>query len=446
MSAIFRVTDKDQQGWMTATIARLGAGLLIVVIAIGWFVTQEERILIALDAKTGRVHWSGRLGRNVADDVSATGGRVSDPVVDGGCVFIDVLLKGDGDNKAFALMAFDATTGHRLWEYVYASEDEDIKGMVNTKPLATAGVVVDDFDHFTLSILDAATGDLQHTITGIKSGDRMPRTLAAVLEADHLLTLRWADQVVTGLQAHDPETGMSLWQTDWDQAREITTFFDPVTANNRTVFVVFDSSEGESTIIEAYDLVSGTLWYRLEEPCFRVLPVESGLYCNCFGRLVVYDAMTGALDWTFPPSVSQPETLLLWLGNLEANKQHVYVTMFNRDASTTIVQDEWLVALNPADGQEHWRKLIVDDSFSASAFQSPTSPRPSAGSESVFVVSGLDHQLALVALAAEDGTELWRFPVHSINNSPTYDEGRVFVSDYAPRWRNWLMWLNPAWH
>ena len=142
---------------------------------------------------------------------------------------------------------------------------------------------------------------------------------------------------------------------------------------------------------------------------------------------MAYDVTTGAPGWTFEP----PRRHGLW--GLEADAQTVYVLREERDAHQV-----WLVALDPADGQVRWQKVIRNNSYYN--YRS----RPAVGLESVFVFSTLDHQETLVAFAAADGTEQWRFPLQSSygDYSPVYDGGRVFVRDRAPRWRNWLTALN----
>ena len=98
------------------------------------YVGSEDHNLYALDAASGRKHWSYETGGNIS---------FSSPTAVKGIVYV-----GSEDHSLYAL---DAASGHKQWSY-------QTQGFINSSPTVVKGIVYVGSTDGSLYALDAASG------------------------------------------------------------------------------------------------------------------------------------------------------------------------------------------------------------------------------------------------------------------------------------------------
>ena len=141
-----------------------------------------------------------------------------------------------------------------------------------------------------------------------------------------------------------------------------------------------------------------------------------------------------------------------WLYKLSAKGENFENISVDQDTvyATCSCGSYWarLIALNARDGRERWRT-------SGFLYLDYSSQIPVVAPEVVFVkirdCGKCDKQLFVqkwvAALDTANGSERWRFSLFNpVRLHGATDRNIVILGDEMPRWRNWLVQLNPAWH
>ncbi|MBN1429082.1 MAG: PQQ-binding-like beta-propeller repeat protein [Anaerolineae bacterium] len=416
-----------------------GVSVLVVVgLLTRSYITHDESRLFALNAKTGHVQWSAPL--------KAT--HAYPPTAGNGMVFAVSKLA-----DPTTLSAFDAATGQLLWEYaIDLQQFKLVDASINNPPVSNKDQVAFGINESTLCVLDIRSGVLLWHITEIVN----PYKTQAFTFADDRLIVISQDGT---LQALDSQTGIPVWESVLESVEYLSMSLDQpaITANDRLVFVSGSHS------VEAFDLQSGILQFSVETASRQLQAVENTLYINTSTSIMAVDAATGALLWTFavpPASESHPE----FFGMQTVGHVTYIANAFWPEGDGQEGEGAWLFALNASDGQELWRRQLRDatsrDAVLDFLHLLPVSNVEvflitlPVGEHDPFLLSvdngakqGVENDM-LMAFSTVDGTELWRFPIQQREHfvaSPTLQDDLVFVTDRAPRWRNWLTSRNSAW-
>jgi outer membrane protein assembly factor BamB len=411
----------------------LGGCLLcitIVLIVGRQYALQDRTRLFALDMKTGQVKWSLPLKAP----------WVSTPAAGNGVVFAYSM-----EDHNVTLCAYDATTGHQVWEYVVESAQVQVTGvLLKNPPVATENWVAMTLNDNTVDIIDARTGVLQWRVTGIITPYQ---TQSFALAGDRLLTIK-QDGIRSelSLQALDVRSRKVLWFADLAGADFFDIDFDKpaLTANDHIVFV------SGHQVVEAFDLQSGAIRFSVDADSVQLQAIEDALYINAETSLMAVDATTGAPRWIFtiPVAGSRPR-----LFGMQVVGQIVYIeNIFDESPGA------WLFALNASDGKELWRQqltqtndnqlLLAYTHFAPAASQEAFVITVPVGTHDPFLLatgSADNDPDTLTAFSAADGATLWQFPLHQrALASPVVQNDLVFVIDRASRWHNLLTSLNVA--
>jgi outer membrane protein assembly factor BamB len=409
----------------------LGIGLVIIGILLRQYAVQEEWRLFALDAKTGLVQWSAVVE------------QADNPAVSKDRVFLTTYAQensssGGSSQPQRKLTVFDAGSGKLLWRFT-AEPRQTIETFVASPDVVAVCLSGDP----QIAVLDAATGTLRGTIRRVwcPTTDAVGMTIVG----HALVAITWSDDDELALQAYDTETLAVQWHTalptQSQQAFSLSS--SPLLVANDQLAVakdgeqldVFDSPTGAFRLSLAKNESGIELsWLRL---------VGSDLYLSRFVSVTAFDAETGSIRWTYEPSEQR------MIAALEATPQTVYVmdapypSIMLNGFEAKAGNEHQIIALDANTGQEQWRKTLVEGgTLNTAALHAWASP----DSDRLFATGILQGRPVLLAFAAQDGTEQWRFPLSGdFYQAPVTDGTHVLIADSAPRWRNWLTGINPAW-
>ena len=231
------------------------------------------------------------------------------------------------------------------------------------------------------------------------------------------------------LQALDPRTGAATWRVDLDSDGYFTGPFATdraiVVSTNRGQVLAFAPGSGER------------LWARTDIGGTLLALADTTLDLNNAAEgLLALDAATGRDRWFYPypfsyPNIRPDSTVLV-------NSEGAYVWASGRDEQKQ--PQRALIALAADDGHERWRTPEPPDGLPGFI--------PDQGA--IVVYGQLDSDRAskqrygLVAYASTNGAVRWRLPIAGIEGRAV-DDSHVFIVGHAPRWRNRLARVNPAW-
>jgi outer membrane protein assembly factor BamB len=424
--------------WM---IVLLGLGALLGLAFLAWqFATQFETRIFALDAQTGRVKWSTPVRTSWTFTPSAGNGRVF--------AYAQVPLtaqeresSGTSRKNTIKLCAFDASTGRQQWEYVFDQKqfEFDSQAIIQDPPLVSGNWVVAGLNEKNLAIFDAKSGSLLwYTSNAVSPA----KTRAFTIAGDHLIIISQdGSGEKLNLQALDAQSGASVWKTELANVEYDDIFLDrpAIVANDQLVFV------NAHQTVDAFDLQTGTFQFSVPAKSHQLQAVGDALYINTETSLLAVDAPTGALRWTFsvPASDRQP-----FLFGLQTVGQVTYIIHFFQGQDNGF--SAWLLALDAVDGHELWRQQLGQAKNRTDILDQFFDTLPATNQETFFAhLEDENRNSAVKAFSAVDGRELWRFPLYhrdvfDVMASPTTQDKLVFVTDWAPRWRNWLTSFNLA--
>lgn len=269
-----------------------------------------------------------------------------------------------------------------------------------------------------------------------------------------LVFLAWqfTTQFETRLFALDVETGHVKWsrsvRTDWT--------FTPASGNGRVfayALVPLTAQEREASGTQrkntvklcAFDLQSGAFQFSIQAKSRQLQAAGDTLYINAETSLLAVDAATGVPRWIFSVPASDRRPFLF---GLQTVGQDTYIIHFFQGQDDGF--NAWLLALNAADGHELWQRQLAQElAISRSDIRDQFfDTLPATNQDAFFAHLEDENQNSAVrAFSAVDGSELWHFPLYQrgifdVMASPTTQDKLVFVTDWAPRWRNWLKSLN----
>lgn len=400
-------------------------GVLLVAGFLGWrYAVQMESRMFALDAGTGQVQWSTPVNEIAYNH----------PVASHDQLFIIEII-WEGYPRTYKRLSLDTTTGQRQWEFAFCRSC-----FVVDPPLVDADVVLDEINdgHETVVVLNATTGEKLWSFSYSYTGYDNSLEHSYALSTNRIVTL-----TEQGIQAFDKHTSEVLWQQDYDGERA------SFVANDQMVCVIGRDE------ISLYDIQTGALQYNhAANDYIHQFQLDGSIlyYFSHDVSVSAFDTESHSLLWTYvPPVLASHDDR--YISHLQAAEQMVYINIQSWRQNDDGSRDDWqawLFALD-ADGHEQWRKKLADiesefDRLEIRMFQD--AGWPAIGAESIFVIRGAyERQRELVALSAADGSEQWRFPLWASSiSSPATNGDYVFIMDRAPRWRNWLAHLNPAWH
>lgn len=439
-------------------IVLFGIGVLTVSFLV-WFAIQAEKRLLALDAKSGQLLWSiGLSDRPV---------KLRSPAVANGKVFLGIATRRvAGDTFDWKLAAFDAASGRRVWQFspnLQFKSDANLDGIATglLAPYASADnvyayVSIEDGED-QLVALNAVTGKQRWTIN--REWSKFDK-LGVVAIGDRIIFIspeKDPTRIPIGklqenkviLKALDTRTAKLIWQVKlndipYEDLFQGSNLPSILIASDRTVFFKLG-------ITRAYDLATGKLQFKIDDRNGdEIKLINSTLYSFGYGELTAFNAATGAQMWTRSEGKDRNRTCAGRPGSpsrFQASVEVVYVTCSIAKSKYVENEEGWLLALNPKDGRERWFKQIN------SGYWDLYESLPASNSESVFIIrDNKDAEEGMVAqvlaLSAKNGVEVWKFQLKEDDflQPPATDGDRVFIIDTAPRWRNWLAHLNPAWN
>ena len=448
--------DRAAAAWREASVedrnAWLGVGvgigvvlaLLLATTALLALVASESRV-VAFDERDGRARWVATLGgTREADPLAAT--------VANGRMFVWTVGRED-ERREYRkeLIALDAATGRELWRFSPDRREYDFLSPYQTlfferKLFADADTVyvqvVDGISALSLLAIDARSGTLRWSAPLGKPSGFSDQYLRIVQQGNELIFVSStptatrtgsATVATTALRAIDRRTSAATWRVELPLADARTEVGGPFADDG--AIVVDLGREG----LAAFALGTRTrLWTR--SAAFRPLAV---IGANLYGlaspppgqneaELIALDPSTGAQRWAARYTDRSDEDPIF---------DHDGAYMLQRTSDTQDNCVEEFVALRATDGGERWRVP-----------SSVVSIHPPVRGEEVIVanvralpcISGGTQPYSTVAYAPADGAERWRLTGEYYGDL-TVGAGHVFALDTAPRWRNWLARLNPAW-
>ncbi len=440
-------------------IILFGIGLIIASLLAYWLATQNEKRLLALDAKSGRVLWLAAL--------SDRNSKLRNPVVANGRVFSGIATKEVLQNSYnWQLTAFNATSGRRIWQYspnLRQGESRAKLDGVSTGLLAPyasedsvyASISIENGEDQLVAI-DAATGRQRWVIKrewsifdklGVVTVDNRVIIVSPEKDPTRIPIGKLPENKVM-LRVLDARTATQVWQVKlndipYEDLFQGLNLPSVLVASDRTVFF-------KPGITRAYNLATGKLQFKIaDRNGDEIKLINSTLYSFGYGELSAFNAVTGDQLWTRGNAKNSNLTCAGKLGSprrFQASSKLVYVTC--GIAGRKSIEDEgWLVALDTKNGSERWFKQVNSGYWDL--FES----LPASNSESVFIIRKTKNETGkivaeILTLSAKNGAEIWklRLKEEDFLQPPVTDGDRVFVIDTAPRWRNWVAQLNPAWH
>jgi outer membrane protein assembly factor BamB len=421
-----------------------------VIVALGWlgwqFLNHREYYLYALDAESGQVLWAAALPESKLS--------TSRPYAAEGRVYVGLLTQDERPpayDAEVSLVAFDASTGQRLWTYV---PDRAQFGEITSRLWAdNQPYVIGDLvflilpgsgrTPYHLVALDSATGNLRwvrEDAFALRGHTELPEVRSAANRLFAILASYANEQTTFSLKALDPQTGQpiqDLWTWKPQEDGFLDDFDGPLLQTDaQTVFVV--TTKG----IRAFDATSGQPKFRIDQPRLRYSVAGNTLYARALRSVTAYDTSNGAVRWVYE-MVAPRFTYLRWI---RASEQAAYLVCecpgHDGDDGTSII------ALDAATGRELWTQptssvfgvahfLKVEASPSTPAFvYMPTARTDSAGNE----LTGI------VAARVNDGAPQWQFVTAPTRlKTPTTDGGRVFATTLNTRLRTFLTGIDPSW-
>jgi outer membrane protein assembly factor BamB len=277
-----------------------------------------------------------------------------------------------------------------------------------------------------LAALDAATGNLRWMVP--QEWSFLPYLAPAVAASGErvgTLTYTSASTDTYTLQALDKQTGTVLWQTGVpsfpDELREGSV----LVANEEYLFL------NGAGAVSAYDFETGDLEYTVLSGAStdQILLTDDALY-GVESHIAAFDPATGTERWSYQPELEQNA----YIQRVVVGATTVYALVLSQDRGGR------LLAVDSSIGQALWEQPL------APYLMAVLMQRPAVGTDAVFALGMEGEATRLLALSQTDGTPRWHFPMNDISHSPATDGTRAFVTDIAPRWRNWLAHLNPRWH
>jgi outer membrane protein assembly factor BamB len=287
-------------------------------------------------------------------------------------------------------------------------------------------------------VLDAPTGALRGMIKNVWY--RPPDQLGIAIAGNRLIAITPGANDQLTLQAFDAHSLSPLWRSVLPvQSSKFLEFaFAPlIVANNQLVV----AKDGEQ--LDVFDAQTGTFRVSLAKietgaDLSRMQLVGPVLYRSDTVSLTAFDASSGATLWTFAPESSAARTI----GGMEATPRTIYVLEAPRTGimvglyKADPTQQVWLVALDAGDGQERWRKVLVDGGI----LNTSILPDWATASQDAIYATGIaQNRIVLKGFSAQNASERW----HLILSGSTYrvaatEGNRVFVTDVAARWRYWF--------
>ena len=277
-------------------------------------------VVRAYDLRRGRLLWQQRIHRGSVDTAETVRVRAGRVIVGG---------RLRGASSDFALFAFDARTGDKLWENVTdpSGLSDQIKSLVVDDDRVFVSGQIRNFTSDTSLLVrahDVRTGAIlwEQEIVGGDNVGRHPNLLA--VHGELLYSASTILDAVTGdydflVRAYDTETGALRWE---DRMRDPTSGGEASglsVAGNRLYVSGLDGCDSDfqcqNWVVRAYDAETGALRWenRMQEPAGGGAITQTivakagrvfvgGQLLNASGSsyewtLRAYDARTGALTW-----------------------------------------------------------------------------------------------------------------------------------------------------
>lgn len=291
--------------WRRAFGAKINGGLALSDGTL--YVESFDGRLTALDARTGKPHWSAQTG-----GVVMTTPIVADGVVVAGTGTSRVLTQSAdrvvwGNAGGDAIVAFDARSGRERWRYSTIGEDMPSPALVRTGR-GDAIVFANGDDHIRAVLLRSGAVVWKRAVNGIASMSSAAYDRGAVFV---VIGGPANSNVHDSVLAVDPQTGRVLWSAPYGNAD-----CSPAVAGGR-VFVEGSAAQSGPPDRNAFNVVyalsegSGRLrwsWYSKlgtftgtgsDEEAIAGLAAGGMLYQSipATNQFAAFDARTGALRW-----------------------------------------------------------------------------------------------------------------------------------------------------
>jgi hypothetical protein len=416
---------------LAATATVVAAGFVAAVPATAATVASYPAVShrAAAPAAAGAQLWAETLSKKGKEaDSSAT--AVSP---DGSTVYVTGGTVGAGPVGKGVTVAYNATTGRKLWEAVYTSAgNEPSFWAVTVSPdsptvYVNGGIIRPKGANEELVVAyNAVTGAMlwQHTEPGLGVSGENQVVVAPDGSALYITGM-------THTEALNTSTGTVEWNVK-----------NPDNSNNSQLVVspdgstVYTAGNGSGNLITAtvasFDAATGaTNWrYGYSAPAgsegefgnLSISPDGSTVYASGTLNLqhgnrfleVSLNAVTGAQNWA---NSTQAVTVSSDIQDMAADSSAVFLTEYIADKSDSYIGYEETVALDPATGATLWQAKYADSTGSKKADSvTPQAMEISPDSSAVYVtgeatkeVSGRVHiDLVTLAYSTSTGTSLWK--------------------------------------
>jgi hypothetical protein len=286
---------------------------------------------VAYRVRTGATLWTARYDGGEGDTDDAANAIGVSP--DGQRVFVTGTSGRDDD---FATVAYDATTGERLWVTRYAPRDgggyADVAAELGVSPDGSTVFVTgsnaldpDSWNDYTTVAYDAATGAelWARRYDGPGNGDDVAWSLAVTPDGSGLIVTGSSEGALGdpnfATVRYDTQTGTQVWARRFDGPHNAEDFVTEVgvSPNGSEIFVTGTTSSWSNTNLAtvAYTGIGGELWSRRYDSPANGYDVATGLGVASDGSAVfvtghsttptdagldtvAYDAATGVQRWS----------------------------------------------------------------------------------------------------------------------------------------------------